>query len=104
MEATLFVPHERRQHVAGGIDMAHVAGEGGHVVGGVGQLQHRFADDLTGALRTEGDGLVAVGRDNGKLLDEHTKLKLRTIEYFCLTTKSKINALRDSPTYLAALD
>ena len=39
-------------------------------MGRVGQFQHRLADDLAGALRTEADILVAVGRDDGKLLDD----------------------------------
>ena len=55
--------------------MAHVAGEGGHVVGGVGQLQHRLADDiarrLRGPKRTTSSHNGPAG-DHRKLFDDDT--------------------------------
>ena len=39
---------------------------------GVGQLKNGLSDNLTGRLGAEADGLVAVGRDDGKLLDDDT--------------------------------
>ena len=39
VETPGFVPGVRRQHSAGRVHVAHVAGEGGHVVGGVGEFQ-----------------------------------------------------------------
>jgi len=61
--AFFFVPDEGRAVVA------EVAGEGGHVVGGVGEAENVVADEV-------GDGggaeiaIVVSGRDNGELLDD----------------------------------
>ena len=49
--------------------MTHISSEGRHVAGGIGEFQHRAADDLAGRLGAEGDGLIASGRDEGELLD-----------------------------------
>ena len=68
-QAAVFVPGEGRLYLARLIDMAHIAGEGRHVMRGVGQLKNGLSDNLTGRLGAEADGLVAVGRDDGKLLD-----------------------------------
>ena len=48
VQPAVFVPHERRLDPPGGIDMAEVTRKRGHVVGGAGQLQHGFADNLAG--------------------------------------------------------
>jgi hypothetical protein len=67
LQAAVFIPDEGRLHLAFLIDIAHIAGEGGHVVRRVGQFQHGFADDFGGRLLAEADGLVAIGRHHGKL-------------------------------------
>ena len=38
-------------------------------MGGVGQFQHRLANNLDGRLRAEANGFVAIRRDDGELLD-----------------------------------
>ena len=50
VETTNFIPGERRQNCARLVHMAHVTGKGGHIVGGVGELQDSGLDDLSGGL------------------------------------------------------
>ena len=69
-KAVLLVPRERRLHGAGLVHVAEVTCEGGHVVGGVGELQHCLAHDFGYGLRAEADALVALGRYDGKLLKD----------------------------------
>ena len=61
--AFFFVPDEGRAVVA------EVAGEGGHVVGGVGEAEDVVADEVAGGGGAEG-AVVASGRDDGELLDD----------------------------------
>ena len=68
-QAAVLVPAEGRSNLAGFIQIAQVSGERGHVVGGVGQFQHHLAHNLAGRLRAEVDGIVAIQRDDGELLD-----------------------------------
>ena len=59
--AFFFVPDEGRAVVA------EVAGEGGHVVGGVGEAEDVVADEVTGGGGAEGSVVVGGGND-GELL------------------------------------
>ena len=61
--ALLVVPDEGRAVVA------EVAGEGGHVVGGVGEAQDVVAHEVTGGCVAEG-AVVVGGGDDGELLDD----------------------------------
>lgn len=49
--------------------MVKVAGEGGHIVCGVGQVQHLAPDDLAGGERAE-RAVVGGGRDDGGLFHD----------------------------------
>ena len=75
-KAAFLLPSEGGSYVSGLVHVAEVSGEGGHVVGGVGQFQHRLAHDVSRRLRPEPDGLVALGRHNGKLLDDEQVQRL----------------------------
>ena len=70
MQAPGLVPGEGRLYLARLIDIAHIAGEGRHVMSGVGQLKNGLSDNLTGRLGAEADGFVEGGRDDGELLDD----------------------------------
>ena len=61
--AFFFVPDEGRAVVA------EVAGEGGHVVGGVGEAQDVVADEVAGGGGPE-FAVVVGGGDDGKLFDD----------------------------------
>ena len=61
--ALFFVPDEGRAVVA------EVAGEGGHVVGGVGEAEDVVANEVAGGGVAEGAAVVGRGND-GKLLDD----------------------------------
>ena len=69
-QTTLFVPGEGRFYRARLIDIAHIVGEGGQVMTGVGQLKNSLSDNLAGRLRAEVDGSETVKRDDGELLDD----------------------------------
>ena len=60
--ALFFVPDEGRAVVA------EIAGEGGHVVGGVGEAEDVVADESAGGGGAEG-AVVVGGRDDRELLD-----------------------------------
>ena len=63
--ALFFVPDEGRAVVA------EVAGEGGHVVGGVGEAEDVIADESCGRWCVpKACGRSLRGRDDGKLLDD----------------------------------
>ena len=70
MQAAPFVPGEGRLYLTHLIDIAHIAGEGCHVMRSVGQLKNGLSDNLASRLGAEADGLVAVGGDDGELLDD----------------------------------
>ena len=61
--AFLFVPDE------GLAVVAEVAGEGGHVVGGVREAEDVVADEIAGGCRAEGVVVVG-GGDDGELFDD----------------------------------
>ena len=61
--ALFFVPGEGRAVVA------EVAGEGGHVVGGVGEAEDVVADEVAGGGGAEG-AVVVGGSDDGELFDD----------------------------------
>ena len=63
--AFLFVPDEGRAVVA------EVSGEGGQVVGGVGEAQDVVADEFAGGRVSELP-VVVVGCDDGDLLEQFT--------------------------------
>jgi len=50
MQAAFLVPNERWEHFPAGIHMAHVARERGHIVRGIGQLQHTAARTISDAV------------------------------------------------------
>ena len=61
--AFFFIPDEGRA------DVAEVAGERRHVVGGVGEAEHVVADEVAGGLFPE-LAVVVLRRDHGQLLDD----------------------------------
>ncbi len=70
LQAALLVPDERRFDRSVRADMAHVAGEGCHVMRGVGQLQHGVPDDLPGAFRAEAHRLEPLRRHHRELFQD----------------------------------
>ena len=48
--------------------VAEIAGEGGHVVGGVGEAEHVVTDEVAGGSWTEA-AVVVVGSNDGELLN-----------------------------------
>jgi imidazolonepropionase len=67
-KAPVLVPHERRQHLARRVDMAHVAGKGREIVRRVAKFEYRLANDLGGRFGAE-RAVVAGGGNDGELFD-----------------------------------
>ena len=67
-QTALCVPGEGWLYLARLIDMTHISGEGRHVAGGIGEFQHRVADDLGSRFWAEANGLVALRRNDRELL------------------------------------
>ena len=63
MSAVVFVPGER------GAVVSEIAGERGHIVGGVGEAEHVVSDEFAGGGVSE-PAVVGVGRDYGELFDD----------------------------------
>ena len=78
--ALFFVPDEGRAVVA------EVAGEGGHVAGGVGEAEDVVADEGAGGGGAEGVVVVGGGNDGELLYDVPVHSCVPCI--FCLATKS----------------
>ena len=84
--AFLFVPDE------GLAVVAEVAGEGGHVVGGVREAEDVVADEVAGGRRAEG-AVVVGGGDDGELFDDDTN-SYSSREFSVVQRKSKQKLLR----------
>ena len=58
--------------------VAEVAGEGGHVVGGVGEAEDVVADEVGGSAVAEA-AVVGVGGDDGELFERCTRFSVRAL-------------------------